>query len=176
MEEFCRDFLIRIGEDPKREGLLDTPRRFTQTLIELTKGYSQRVDDIVEGSIFKDEGCGPVTLQGIEFYSLCEHHLLPFFGTVTVSYKPDGKVLGLSKIPQLVNIFSRRLQLQERLTADIASAIEEAVSPKGVGVFVRATHLCMMVRTPQAHKGEVTTKVLRGEYERDPLLRELIFK
>lgn len=176
MEDFCRSFLRKIGEDPQREGLLETPKRFARTLTELTSGYSENVSKVIEGALFPDEGCGPVTLRGIEFYSLCEHHLLPFFGSVTISYLPKGRVLGLSKIPQLVNIFSRRLQLQERLTSEIALAIEEAVSPKGVGVLIEATHLCMMIRTPQAHKGVVTTNVFRGDYERDPILRDLLLR
>ena len=145
-EAMYREILARLGEDPNREGLLDTPSRVEKSFDFLTKGYIEDPHKILGGALFHVDYDEMVIVKDIEMFSLCEHHMLPFFGRVHVAYIPNGKVIGLSKIPRLVEVFARRLQVQERLTRQIADAIQEAINPQGVGVVIEARHLCMMMR------------------------------
>src|SRR5664279_5098318 len=145
-EELAREMLVRLGEQPDREGLLKTPERFSQALQYFTKGYSEDPERILKAALFSTNYDEMVIVKDIEFFSLCEHHLLPFFGKVHVAYIPRRKVIGLSKLPRIVDMFARRLQLQERMTQQIAETIEEVISPLGVGVVCEARHLCMMMR------------------------------
>ena len=156
-----RDLLVKIGEDPSREGLLRTPARAEKALRFLTSGYDTDVETIVNGALF-DEKCDEmVVLRDIEFYSMCEHHLLPFFGTMHVAYLPKDKVIGLSKIPRIVDMFARRLQLQERLTQEVAATLDRVLQPRGVGVICEARHFCMMMRgVEKQHSGTVTSAML----------------
>ena len=142
-QELLRELLVRLGEDPSRDGLLRTPERMQKSLEYLTKGYQQDADKVLQGALFDVPYDEMVIVKDVEMFSLCEHHLLPFFGKVHVAYIPNGKVLGLSKIPRLVDIFSRRLQVQERLTVQIAETIQNAINPQGVGVVIEARHLCV---------------------------------
>src|SRR6185436_9329736 len=146
MQDSVRRLLADIGEDPSREGLRDTPRRVEKSLKFLTSGYRLNVSDVLNGALFTVEYNEMVIVRDIDFYSLCEHHLLPFFGRCHVAYIPNGKVIGLSKIPRVVDVFARRLQVQERLTSQIADAIQTSVAPLGVAVVMEATHLCMAMR------------------------------
>ncbi len=156
-----RDVLKMLGEDPSREGLVRTPERYEKALRFLTEGYSTSLDDIVNNAIFHCKVDEMVIVKDIEFFSMCEHHLLPFFGKVHVAYLPKDKVIGLSKIPRIVNMFARRLQLQERMTQQIAEAVESVISPRGVAVLVEARHFCMMMRgVEKQHSGTVTSNML----------------
>jgi GTP cyclohydrolase I len=145
-QEMYREILSRLGEDPDRDGLVSTPARVEKSLAFLTKGYAEDPTKILHGAMFDVDYDEMVIVKDIEMFSLCEHHMLPFFGKVHVAYIPKGKVIGLSKIPRLVEVFARRLQVQERLTRQIADAIQEAIEPQGVGVVIEARHLCMMMR------------------------------
>ena len=144
--DLLRELLVRLGEDPERPGLVRTPERMQKALEHLTKGYNQDPDQVLQGALFDVTYDEMVIVKDIEMFSLCEHHILPFFGKVHVAYIPKGKVVGLSKIPRLVDIFARRLQVQERLTVQIAETIQNAIHPLGVGVVVEARHLCVMMR------------------------------
>ena len=156
-----RDVLKMLGENPSREGLARTPERYEKALRFLTSGYSTSLDQIVNNALFQCKVDEMVIVKDIEFFSMCEHHLLPFFGKVHVAYLPKDKVIGLSKIPRIVNMFARRLQLQERLTQQIAEAVAEVISPRGVGVLVEARHFCMMMRgVEKQHSGTVTSNML----------------
>src|ERR1041385_6072107 len=146
MQELIRQLLAGLGEDPSREGLLDTPKRVEQALRFLTSGYTADVDTVLNNALFTVDYNEMVIVKDIDFYSLCEHHLLPFFGRCHIAYIPKGKVIGLSKIPRLVDVFARRLQIQERMTSQIAETIREKIQPLGVGVVIEATHLCMAMR------------------------------
>jgi len=159
--------LLKIGEDPEREGLVRTPQRADKALRFLTSGYDMDIESIVNGALF-DEKCDEmVVVKDIEFYSMCEHHLLPFFGTMHVAYLPNNKVIGLSKIPRIVDMFARRLQVQERLTHNVAETLQEVLKPKGVGVICEARHFCMMMRgVEKQHSGTVTSAMLGGFRER----------
>ena len=160
-EELVREMLIRLGEDPGREGLSDTPRRVRKAMQYLTKGYQEDPEALLKGALFTVTYDEMVIVKDIEMFSLCEHHLLPFFGKVHVAYIPNGKVIGLSKIPRLIEIFSRRLQIQERLTTQIAETIQRAIEPQGVGVVIEARHLCMMMRgVEKQHSGAMTSAML----------------
>jgi len=162
-----------IGENPAREGLLDSPKRVAKSLRWLTQGYRTCVEDVVGSGVFKDDGHrNMVMVRDIELYSLCEHHMLPFFGKAHVAYIPNGKILGLSKIPRIVDVFARRLQVQERLTDQIASAIDEVLKPMGVGVVVEAFHLCMMMRGVEKQNSKTITSALRGSFRDDSKTRE----
>ena len=153
--------LLKIGEDPSREGLVRTPLRAEKALRFLTSGYQTDVQSIVNGALFNEQCDEMVVVKDIEFYSMCEHHLLPFFGTMHVAYLPKGKVIGLSKIPRIVDMFARRLQLQERLTHEVAETIQKVLEPKGVGVICEARHFCMMMRgVEKQHSGTVTSAML----------------
>ena len=160
-QELLRELLVRLGEDPNRDGLLRTPERMHKSLEYLTKGHQQDADKVLQGALFDVPYDEMVIVKDIEMFSLCEHHLLPFFGKVHVAYIPNGKVLGLSKIPRLVDIFARRLQIQERLTQQIAETLQELVEPRGVGVICEARHFCMMMRgVEKQHSGTVTSAML----------------
>jgi len=159
--EMYREILARLGEDPERDGLVATPERVEKSLAFLTRGYEQDATKILHGALFDVAYDEMVIVKDIEMFSLCEHHMLPFFGKVHVAYIPRGKVIGLSKIPRLVDMFARRLQVQERLTRQIAEAIQEAIEPQGVGVVIEARHLCMMMRgIEKQHSSTVTSAML----------------
>ncbi len=162
MQEMFREILARLGEDPSRDGLLATPDRVAKSLAFLTKGYEQDPKKILRGALFDVEYDEMVIVKDIEMFSLCEHHMLPFFGKVHVAYIPKGKVIGLSKIPRLVDIFARRLQVQERLTRQIADAIQDAIAPLGVGVVIEARHLCMMMRGIEKQHSSTVTSAMVG--------------
>jgi GTP cyclohydrolase I len=172
LRDLVRAQLRLIGEDPDRPGLLRTPERVENALRWLTRGYALTVEDVVGDGIFEAEHDSMVLVKDIDFYSLCEHHLLPFFGKVHVGYIPDGRIVGLSKLPRIVEVFARRLQVQERLTEEIAGAIESAVRPKGVGVVIEAYHLCMMMRGVEKQNSKTLTSAMRGEFLRDARTRE----
>jgi GTP cyclohydrolase I len=157
MEEILR----QVGEDPAREGLLSTPMRAEKALKFLTSGYETNLEEIVNGALFKEKSDGMVVVKDIEFFSMCEHHILPFYGKAHVAYIPNGKVIGLSKIPRIVDMFARRLQVQERLTQQVAETIQQVLQPKGVGVIMEARHFCMMMRgVEKQHSGTVTSSML----------------
>lgn len=160
-EELIREMIVRLGEDPDREGLGRTPARVHKAFEYLTRGYQQDPDVLLKGALFTVHYDEMVIVKDVEMFSLCEHHMLPFFGKVHVAYIPNGKVIGLSKIPRLIEIFSRRLQIQERLTTQIAESIQKAIQPLGVGVVVEARHLCMMMRgVEKQHSSAVTSSML----------------
>ena len=164
--------LALVGEDPDREGLLRTPERVAKAMQFLTRGYQQRVEDVVGEGIFAEEHRNMIMVRDIELYSLCEHHMLPFFGRAHVAYIPDGRIVGLSKLPRLVDVFARRLQVQERLTEQIAGAIEDVLAPLGVGVVVEAYHLCMMMRGVEKQNSRTITSALRGVFRDDARTRD----
>ena len=164
-QELYRELLLRIGEDPTRDGLIDTPERMEKSMAFLTRGYTQDVPTVLHGALFDVEYDEMVIVKDIEFFSLCEHHLLPFFGKAHVAYLPKGKVIGLSKLPRLVDVFARRLQVQERLTTQIADAITEAINPQGVAVIVEAQHLCMMMRGVEKQHSATVTSAMRGAFK-----------
>ena len=161
-----------IGEDPNREGLRKTPERFEKALKFLTSGYHQNVEHILNGATFSVAYDQMVIVKDIEFFSLCEHHLLPFFGKCHVAYLPNKKVIGLSKVARLVNMFARRLQIQERLTSQIAQAIEERISPEGVGVIIEARHLCMQMRGVEKQHGQAVTSAMLGAFRHNKETRD----
>jgi GTP cyclohydrolase I len=167
--------LQALGEDIHREGLRDTPKRSAKALAFLTSGYSQSPEQIVGHALFPEKNRGLVLVRDVEFYSLCEHHLLPFFGKATVAYIPDGKVVGLSKIPRLVNAFARRLQVQERLTREIGEALASVLGTADVAVFLEASHLCMMMRGVEKQGGTTATSFVSGTFSHNPQLRQELF-
>ena len=167
-----REQLALLGEDPAREGLLKTPSRVEQAMAFLTRGYSERLSDIVGGAIFNEDHHNMVMVRDIELYSLCEHHLLPFFGKAHVAYIPNGRVMGLSKLPRIVDHFARRLQMQERLTEQVAAAVESVLAPLGVGVVIEADHLCMMMRGVEKQNSRTITSALRGVFRDDARTRD----
>ncbi|KAJ1637820.1 GTP cyclohydrolase I [Pavlovales sp. CCMP2436] len=172
MEEAVRTLLECLGEDPEREGLRDTPKRMAKALLDCTGGYQQTAASVVGDAIFNEESCGDmVIVRDIPVHSLCEHHMLPFMGKAHVGYIPDGKVIGLSKIGRIVEVFSRRLQVQERLTQQIANALAEQLGAKGVGVVVECTHMCMAMRGVRQLGALTTTRALLGEMRTDPQTR-----
>jgi GTP cyclohydrolase I len=164
-ERLVHTMLVRLGEDPSREGLKRTPLRVAKAMDYLTSGYSQSVEDVVRQAVFNQEGKDMVVVRDIEFYSLCEHHMLPFFGHAHVGYLPNGKVIGLSKVARLVDVFARRLQVQERLTTEIADALMDALGALGVGVVLEASHTCMMMRGVQKQRSSTITSAMRGTFE-----------
>ncbi len=170
--ELMRSMIRTVGEDADREGLRDTPERFERAFRFLTSGYQQDADKILNGAIFSVCYDQMVVVKDIELFSLCEHHVLPFFGKVHVAYLPDKKVVGLSKIPRLVNMFSRRLQIQERLTSQIAQAIDESIRPLGVGVVIEARHLCMVMRGVEKQNSEAVTSAMLGAFRENQQTRE----
>ncbi len=164
MQDAVRTLLAALGENPDREGLRDTPKRVERSLRFLTSGYAANVDDVLNGALFSVDYSEMVIVKDIDFYSLCEHHLLPFFGKCHVAYLPTDKVIGLSKIPRLVDVFSRRLQIQERLTNQIANTIREKIAPLGVAVVMEATHLCMSMRGVQKQNSFAVTSAMQGAF------------
>ncbi len=161
-EEMYREIISRLGEDPSRDGLMATPGRVEKSMAFLTKGYGEDPMKILRGAMFDVDYDEMVIVKDIEMFSLCEHHMLPFFGKVHVAYIPKGKVIGLSKIPRLVDVFARRLQVQERLTRQIADSIQEAIQPQGVGVVIEARHLCMMMRGVEKQSSSTVTSAMVG--------------
>ena len=167
-----QDILERLGEDTSREGLLRTPERFEKAMRFLTSGYETNLEKTINGALFKVKYDEMVIVKDIEFFSLCEHHLLPFFGKVHVAYLPGDSVIGLSKIPRVVDMFSRRLQVQERLTQQIAEAIQEVLKPRGVGVICEARHFCMMMRGVEKQQSGTVTSAMLGAFREDKATRE----
>jgi GTP cyclohydrolase I len=167
LEALVRSLLIEIGEDPTRAGLVHTPARVANSYRFLLSGYHQRLEKLINGAIFEEPYSEMVVVRDIEVYSLCEHHLLPFFGKAHVAYVPDGRILGLSKIPRVVDMYARRLQVQERLTTEIADAIQLALEPQGVGVVIEATHLCMSMRGVEKQNSSAVTSSLTGCFRDD---------
>jgi len=171
LAELTRTLLTRLGEDPRRDGLARTPERVARSWRDLTSGYGQDLGAIVNGAIFEENVDEMVLVKEIEFYSLCEHHMLPFFGRAHVAYLPAGRVIGLSKIPRIVDVFARRLQVQERMTVQVASAIQEALHPRGVAVVTEASHLCMMMRGVAKQASVATASCMLGAFRDDPRTR-----
>jgi GTP cyclohydrolase I len=167
MQDLVRRLLVALGEDPAREGLRETPRRVEKSLSFLTSGYRANVDEVINDALFTVEYNEMVMVRDIDLYSLCEHHLLPFFGKCHVAYIPDGRVIGLSKIPRIVDVFARRLQVQERLTSQIADTLEQKLRPVGVAVVIEATHLCMAMRGVEKQNSVTVTSAMRGAFQSD---------
>ena len=172
IEPLVREILIRVGENPDRQGLLETPQRVSRALESLTQGYRRRIEDIVKNAVFEEKYDEMVIVKDIDFYSLCEHHLLPFFGHAHIAYLPDGQLIGLSKIPRIVELFARRLQLQERMTVQIAECIEHILRPKGVAVVVDAQHLCISMRGIEKQHARTVTSAMLGAFRRQTRTRE----
>src|SRR5579885_2501337 len=171
-EDLVKEMLVRLGEEPEREGLLRTPERVQKAFKFLTKGYDEDPETLLKNALFTVNYDEMVIVKDIEMFSLCEHHMLPFFGKVHVAYLPKGKVIGLSKIPRLVDVFARRLQVQERLTKQIADAIQEAIEPIGVGVVIEARHLCMMMRGVEKQHSATVTSSMVGAFREQQQTRE----
>jgi GTP cyclohydrolase IA len=171
MQEVIRQLLSELGEDPSREGLLDTPKRVEKALKFLTSGYTADVDTVLNNALFTVDYNEMVIVKDIDFYSLCEHHLLPFFGRCHIAYLPKGRVIGLSKIPRLVEVFARRLQIQERLTSQIAETICRKIDPLGVAVVIEATHLCMAMRGVEKQNSFAITSAMLGAFQNDARTR-----
>ncbi len=172
MASLVRRQLSLLGEDAERDGLLKTPERVARSLAWLTRGYALTARDVIGDALFDVDSENMVLVRDIELYSLCEHHMLPFFGKVHIAYVPNGKVVGLSKLARVVDVFARRLQVQERLTEQIASALEDALKPRGVGVVVEAAHLCMMMRGVEKQNSQTITSALRGAFRDDARTRD----
>ena len=170
--ELLRELLVRLGEDPTRDGLLRTPERMEKALKYLTQGHDQDPEQILKGALFEVTYDEMVIVKDIEMFSLCEHHILPFFGKVHVAYIPNGKVIGLSKIPRIVDVFARRLQVQERLTVQIAETIQSAIQPQGVGVVIEARHLCVMMRGVEKQHSSAVTSHMLGSFRNSEKTRE----
>lgn len=171
-----KGLLRAVGEDPAREGLLKTPQRVDAALKYLTKGYGEDLATIVNDAIFSTTSDGIVLVKDIDFCSLCEHHMLPFFGKVHVAYVPNGRVIGISKLPRIADMFARRLQIQENMTQQIADALESAIKPRGVAVVVEATHMCMVMRGVQKTGSTTVTRSVKGVFKTDEALRNELFK
>ncbi len=175
LERLYHGVIEEIGEDPTRQGLLKTPYRSAKALQFLTQGYTQKVDEIVNGAIFDEEFDDMVIVKDIEFYSLCEHHILPFFGKCHVGYIPNKRIVGLSKVPRVIDMFARRLQVQERLTHQIAQAINEVLQPQGIAVFMEAQHMCMMIRGVEKERSSTFTNVMLGTFREEDSTRAEFF-
>jgi GTP cyclohydrolase IA len=171
-EALVREQLRRLGEDPTRVGLLRTPERVAKSLAWLTRGYRMSLHDVIGDALFEEDHHHMIVVKDIEMYSLCEHHLLPFFGKVHVAYIPSGRIVGLSKLPRIVEVFARRLQVQERMTAQIAEALWELLEPQGVGVICEAYHLCMMMRGVEKQNSKTLTSAMQGVFLNDLRTRE----
>ena len=170
--DLVREQLRRLGANPERRSLQGTPERVEKAMMWLTRGYRSTVEDAIGHGVFEEDHDNMVLVKDIELYSMCEHHMLPFFGKVHVAYIPNGRLLGLSKVPRLVEVFARRLQVQERLTDEIADAVQQAVEPDGVGVVIEAYHLCMMMRGVEKQNSKTITSAVRGRFRSDHRTRE----
>ncbi len=170
--DLIREMLVRLGENPDREGLLRTPERVQRALEYLTKGYAEDAESMLKSALFTVNYDEMVIVKDIEMFSLCEHHMLPFFGKVHIAYVPNGKVIGLSKLPRLVEVFSRRLQVQERMTTEIAETIQRVIEPQGVGVVIEARHLCMMMRGVEKQHSAAVTSAMLGAFREEQETRE----
>lgn len=171
LETMVKDLLIEIGEDPEREGLLRTPHRVAKAYEFLTQGYREDIEKVLNKAIFTQEYDEMVIVKDIDFFSMCEHHMLPFYGKVHVAYIPNGKVVGLSKIPRIVDVFARRLQIQERMTREIADTIDQYLNPLGVAVVAEAHHMCMMMRGVEKQNSVTTTSAMLGAFQHEPSAR-----
>ena len=171
LEDLVKQTLLEIGEDPEREGLIKTPERVARSLKFLTRGYQQDIDEVIHGAIFTQDCDDMVIVKDIEFYSLCEHHMLPFFGKCHIGYIPKGRVFGVSKLARLVDVFARRLQIQERMTQQIAQQIFEIIEPEGVGVVVEAQHLCMRMRGVEKQNSQMVTSSMLGSFRKETATR-----
>jgi GTP cyclohydrolase IA len=171
VKTLIHDLLKNIGEDPKREGLLETPSRVADAYEFLTSGYNKNIDEVMNDALFNEKYDEMVLVKNIDFYSLCEHHMLPFYGKVHVAYIPDGKIIGLSKIPRIVDVFARRLQVQERMTQQIADTLAQYLQPRGVAVVSEAYHMCMMMRGVQKQNSSATASAVHGDFKDDPRTR-----
>jgi len=171
VEKNVKEILKEIGEDVNREGLKKTPHRVAKAYEFLTQGYNKKIKDVLNGAIFEEKYDEMVIVKDIDFYSICEHHLLPFFGKVHVAYIPNGKIVGLSKIPRIVDVFARRIQIQERMTQEIADTIQEYLNPRGVGVVVEGFHMCVAMRGVQKQNSTTTTSAMHGIFKSDPRTR-----
>ncbi|HEX8360520.1 MAG TPA: GTP cyclohydrolase I FolE [Longimicrobium sp.] len=171
-DELVRLMLRELGEDPARDGLVKTPERVEKSLRWLTRGYDLSVAEVIGDAVFEEDHHNMVIVKDIEMYSMCEHHMLPFFGKVHIAYVPDGKIVGLSKLPRVVEVFARRLQVQERLTEQIASAIQDVLRPQGVGVVIEAAHLCMMMRGVEKQNSKTVTSAMKGIFREDLRTRD----
>ena len=174
-DKYCalvRQQLTMLGEDPERDGLRKTPERVASAMSWLTRGYAQSPMDAIGDALFEEDHSSMVMVRDIELYSMCEHHLLPFFGKAHIAYIPNGKIVGLSKLPRVVEVFARRLQVQERLTEQIAEALDDVLKPRGVGVVIEAVHLCMMMRGVEKQNSRTITSALRGSFRDDAMTRD----
>jgi GTP cyclohydrolase IA len=171
-EDMVRKQLTLLGEDPAREGLVKTPGRVARSMAFLTRGYHQDARTVIGDAMFEEEHANMILVRDIELYSMCEHHMLPFFGKAHIAYIPDGRIVGLSKLARVVDIFARRLQVQERLTVEIAQAITDVLKPRGVGVVIEAAHLCMMMRGVQKQNSTTVTSAVLGSFREDPKTRD----
>ena len=171
MQEEIRKIITELGEDPDRDGLLKTPERVEKSLKYLTRGYRQNLEDVIHGAIFTSEQDDMIIVRDIEFYSMCEHHMLPFFGRCAIGYIPRGKIFGVSKLARLVDVFARRLQIQERLCQQVAQAIFDTIHPQGVGVVMEAQHLCMLMRGVQKQNSIMTTSAMLGTFRKEQTTR-----
>ena len=172
IEKLIHNLLIQIGEDPDREGIVKTPERVAKAWDFFTSGYTQNLDSIINNAVFAEDYDEMVTIKDIDYFSLCEHHLLPFFGKAHVAYIPDGKIIGLSKVPRIVEMFSRRLQVQERMTQQIADSLKDALSPKGVAGVLEGEHMCMQMRGVEKQNSYATTSSMKGIFLKDSRTRE----
>lgn len=171
LDSYYKKIIRNIGEDPDRDGLLDTPGRAARAMQYLTRGYGQSLDEVVNNAIFESDNDEMILVKDIEVYSLCEHHLLPFIGKCHVAYLPTGKLIGLSKIARIVDMFARRLQIQENLTKQIADSLMDIIQPSGVGVIIEAKHLCMMMRGVEKQNSSMTTSMMLGSFRKDDRTR-----
>ncbi|MEW5842029.1 MAG: GTP cyclohydrolase I FolE [Bacteroidota bacterium] len=171
LEKYVRSLIEEVGEDPEREGLKKTPHRVAKAYEFLTQGYRKDIKQVLNGAVFNEKYDEMVIVKDIDFYSMCEHHLLPFYGKVHIAYIPDGKIVGLSKIPRIVDVFARRLQVQERMTQEICDTLEEYLLPRGVAVVVEAYHMCMMMRGVQKQNSITTTSAMHGIFKEDARTR-----
>lgn len=174
LTENFKNIITQLGEDTQREGIVKTPERAAKAMQFLTQGYSENPDEILRGAMFKESYDEMVVVKDIELYSLCEHHMLPFFGKVHIGYIPNGQIVGLSKLPRVVDVFARRLQVQERLTIDILECINSTLQPQGVAVVIEAQHMCMMMRGVQKQNSVTTTSGFRGQFQKSETRNEFL--
>ena len=176
IQNAVRQILTAIGEDPEREGLKATPERVQRMYIELCAGYQMDLEKVINGAVFNEDCDSMVLVRNISFYSLCEHHMLPFYGKIHVAYFPDGKIIGLSKIPRIVEMYARRLQVQERLTEQVCGAVEEVLHPKGIAVLTEGFHMCSVMRGVRKESAELITTRFTGVFREDPQLRDEFYR